>query len=427
MENTRKWLPNLRDLDDDQKRVINTPLDGNMLIYGPAGGGKTAIAIFRAKLISDQARITSTEANFQVFVFTLVLRDFIRSASDDLGIDAGRVRSFYGWLHELYRAVIDPNDNAGHSREQWKVWASRLLLHFKRSPKSLPRIDYIIIDEAQDFDSDIARLINMLSPNVMSCGDIAQTLTSHTEGASFKDFENDWLPFDRQRQTVPLRKNYRTSKQIAALAAHFLDVNSGWTRDEFVNRTHGYGPETGRQTPVGLPIWHFSRSRAEIVATIGLLLRNNRGGLRIGILVRTWNEAMSLQKLLVETGSPDVRAISNMSTSPGQWSDGIPVITTIHSSKGLEFDTVVLPDLSDADWHVGDEKNLSLNRRMLFVAITRARIGLQLFALGPNMPPMFEGIPESLFQMPRSAPISGPSTSGGMPGKPEIDPDDLPF
>ena len=398
-----------------------------MIVYGPAGGGKTAIAIFRAKLISDQARSTSTEANFQVFVFTLVLRDFIRSASDDLGIPASRVRSFYGWLHELYRAVIDPTDNAGHSREQWNLWVSRLLAHFKRSPNSLPRIDYIIIDEVQDFDSDIADLINMLSPNVMSCGDIAQTLTSHTEGASFKDFKNDWLPSGRHGQIVPLSKNYRTSKQIAAVAAHFLDVNSGWTREEFVNKTRGYGPESGRQTPVGLPVWHFSRSRAEIAATIGSLLRNNRGAMRIGILVRTLNEATSLHALLVESGSPDVRVISNMSSSPGQWSDGIPVITTIHSSKGLEFDTVFLPDLSDADWHVGDERNLSLSRRMLFVAITRARIGLRLFALGPDIPPMFEGIPESLFQMPRSAPILGPSTPGGIPGNPEIDPDDLPF
>lgn len=398
-----------------------------MIVYGPAGGGKTAIAIFRAKSISDQAQSRSTEANFQVFVFTLVLRDFIRSVSDDLGIPPPRVRSFYGWLHELYRAVIDPTDNAGHSREQWKVWVSRLLAHFERYPDAVPRIDHIIIDEAQDFDSDIARLINIISPNVMACGDIAQTFTSHTETRSFNEFQNAWLPHDRIGTIFPLLSNYRTSKQIAAVAAYFLDVNSGWTRDKFVKETYGYGPETGRQTPVGLPIWHFSRSRAEIAATIGSLLRNNRGAMRIGILVRDWNEAKSLHALLVETGSSDVRVISNMSTSPGQWSDGIPVITTIHSSKGLEFDTVFLPDLSDADWHVGDEKNLSLNRRMLFVAITRARICLRLFALGPDMPPMFEGIPESLFQMPRSTPISGPSTPGGMPGKPEIDPDDLPF
>ena len=96
MENTRRWLPNFRELDEEQIRVINHSFDGNMILYGPAGGGKTAIAIFRAKSISDRAQSRSAEANFQVFVFTLVLRDFIRSVSDDLGIPASRIRSFYG-------------------------------------------------------------------------------------------------------------------------------------------------------------------------------------------------------------------------------------------------------------------------------------------------------------------------------------------
>ena len=398
-----------------------------MILYGPAGGGKTAIAIFRAKSISDRAHSRSAEANFQVFVFTLVLRDFIRSVSDDLGIPASRIRSFYGWLHELYRDVIDPTDNGGHSREQWKVWVSRLLAHFKRYPASIPKIDHVIIDEAQDFNSDIANLINIISQNVMTCGDIAQTLTSHTESKSFNEFTDAWLPNDRIGIRFPLQKNYRTSKQIAAVAGYFLDANSGWTREKFVQNTVGYGPETRRQTAVGLPVWHFSQSRVEIAASIGSLLRNNRGAMRIGILVRTWNEAASLHALLVETGSPDVRVIRNMSTSPGQWSDGVPVITTIHSSKGLEFDTVFLPDLSDEAWHAGDATDLALSRRMLFVAITRARTGLRLFALGPEMPPMFQGIPENLFQMPRSAAMLNSATPGGIPKNPETDPDDLPF
>jgi len=40
---------------------------------------------------------------------------------------------------------------------------------------------------------------------------------------------------------------------------------------------------------------------------------------------------------------------------------------------------------------------------------------------------MFQGIPENLFQMPRSAAMLNPATPGGIPKNPETDPDDLPF
>ena len=68
-------------------------------------------------------------------------------------------------------------------------------------------------------------------------------------------------------------------------------------------------------------------------------------------------------------------------------------LTTAHSSKGLEFDLVYLLDADDKTWHssgrssglyarnvlLADEKDPDDHRRLLFVAVTRAKTRLELF------------------------------------------------
>lgn len=71
-------------------------------------------------------------------------------------------------------------------------------------------------------------------------------------------------------------------------------------------------------------------------------------------------------------------------------------LTSAHSSKGLEFDCVYLLDADDSTWHKGaggmspypsnllfrDEKDADGARRLLFVAITRAKRHLELYRAG---------------------------------------------
>ena len=73
-------------------------------------------------------------------------------------------------------------------------------------------------------------------------------------------------------------------------------------------------------------------------------------------------------------------------------------LTSAHSSKGLEFDCVYLADADDSTWHkgaasgglypgnllIGDGKDADDARRLLFVALTRARRHLLLFRAAGN-------------------------------------------
>ena len=49
-------------------------------------------------------------------------------------------------------------------------------------------------------------------------------------------------------------------------------------------------------------------------------------------------------------------------------------ILTMHAAKGLEFDTVIIPDLSEGTVpHIRSLKHPEEERRLLYVAMTRAR------------------------------------------------------
>ena len=60
--NLLQWLPSFRDMDYDQQAVVTDSLmPGGLLIYGPAGSGKTAITLYSGKVLSDQGK------SFKVF------------------------------------------------------------------------------------------------------------------------------------------------------------------------------------------------------------------------------------------------------------------------------------------------------------------------------------------------------------------------
>jgi superfamily I DNA/RNA helicase len=98
------------------------------------------------------------------------------------------------------------------------------------------------------------------------------------------------------------------------------------------------------------------------------------------------------QERLVSSGLPDYA--TKLHRDMNSWNDGPGIYYgTYHSAKGLEFDLVILPfldkdNLPDPE-HIashGEEDALTHDGRLLYVAVTRARMDLLLLYTGEPTP-----------------------------------------
>lgn len=115
----------------------------------------------------------------------------------------------------------------------------------------------------------------------------------------------------------------------------------------------------------------------------------------VAILFRTRDQERTFLRYLPSTATRLHRELK-------QWPSGLGLFYgTYHAAKGLEFDTVFLPFLSDKCWPhpvdvelLGEQEAAVRNSRLLYVGITRARSTLVLTYSGrrTSLLPKTEGL-----------------------------------
>lgn len=354
LSNMLRWLPAFRDLDHEQQEAVNQSLDkGGNLIYGPAGSGKTAITLFRAKTLADQ------KYSVILFVFTNALLKFIAAGAQELRLPSGIVQSVYKWVFAKHRSEFGryPPDVA----DKFDIAVDNLIQHWTTNPASRPHYDYVLVDEAQDFKPNVARLLHMLTPNLLIAADPAQSLYMETK--DLDELTERWRPLGG---LVVVAHNYRNPRPVAQVAALFVE-----NADDFLANVKGRLISTK-------PVWYEVKSRQEVLEQIHTIVETMRGEKRIGILVRHRNEAYQLKSALDGLGIRTQVALSG-ADNDYDFNSTFPVITTVHSAKGLEFDWVILPDLNAGTW---DENAADpAERRLFFVALTRSKEQLFLISI----------------------------------------------
>lgn len=89
-------LPTSTQMSKEQKDIyLNSPLDGNILISGPPGTGKTVIAFLRAQTLAKQQK------NVSVIMFNNVLTSYTKNAAEE----KFQVKTFNKWFHEWWNQL----------------------------------------------------------------------------------------------------------------------------------------------------------------------------------------------------------------------------------------------------------------------------------------------------------------------------------
>lgn len=232
--------------------------------------------------------------------------------------------------------------------------------------------DAVIVDEVQDLTPAELLFIRALCAahpgNLMLCGDAGQRVLSG-------GFSLGALGIDVRGRSSVLKINYRTTEQIRRVADQLLapvtdDMDGGEESRVGIKSLHG-GP-----APVLRGYQSHGEELAAAVKQIQSWLQAGHQAGAIGVLTPTQPRAKSVVKTLAAARIPWC-PISRRESNRVH-------VGTIHQARGLEFKLVMvldcaagaIPDLSTlqgVDDHYEHEAVLLRERRLLYVAMTRAR------------------------------------------------------
>ncbi len=232
------------------------------------------------------------------------------------------------------------------------------------------RYRYILIDEFQDTSEDNFKLIRLLlnnkSPNLFIVGDDWQSIYG------FRNARIEYIVRIRKyfpdAKVYKLNINYRSRKEIISLSNNFISRNKYRTSKKLKSFRGNGGYISYRQ------VGSFSEE-PEFIRNIIESGKNNSGS--VAVLYRNnWQGEYLKNKLMQKTtGNFNSMDLDSMNLDSMNL-DSINFMT-MHSSKGLEFDSVIITGVSDEI--IPDiSSDIEEERRLLYVAMTRARDNLYI-------------------------------------------------
>lgn len=320
------------ELDDYQVKIINKRTDNSFIVKGCAGSGKSILALWKAKQIQTEERGT-----YQVIVFTKALMQYMSDGVRQIGIDSNNVDYHWNW----------------------------------ETRRNSPAADYLIVDEAQDFSKeDILKFQSKAKKALLLYGDSAQQLYKFLQDKKTVSMEE--IAVITGYQTEQLVFNHRLPKKIARLAQYISS-----TSDDLEDRCKNEGVEKPK-------ILQYSSFEKQLDAIAEII--KNRNFVDVGILFRH-NEQVERAYNHFRNKGINVEAKFGRNIDLNFNSDN-PKLITYHSSKGLQFEAVFVPECNCSE---NDDRN------PLYVAITRTYQSLYIMHSN-NLSSFFDAVPTDLYE-----------------------------
>jgi superfamily I DNA/RNA helicase len=333
-------LPNLTvpPLTPEQRSAINLPTP--IALSGGAGTGKTVVSLYR-HLIKIQ---NGKKCQLLTFTRTLALylieccRPKSKSASENISTTF----SWINLLHSRDEIIIDEAQDVkfAYQSQRGLTWESK-----DSNGNTLNRVHI--------YENVLAGKYSSISYGA----DNAQMVSDGTTEAELRNI------FPRNQQ-FRLSKNYRNTKKILQLArASFPNANiSQQDIDSCINEGE-------------FPVLHVAENKEKDEIIIEIIQEMTGEAHNIAILCSSQNSVKQYFDL-VKNDFPD----SSFYISKNNGIERISNIhvTTFKSAKGLEFDTVIIPDIHKAfqTMHAGN----NITWKDYYVGITRAKSNLYLIS-----------------------------------------------
>ena len=436
-----------------QREVLYLPAQGHVVVLGTAGSGKTTLAILRSSYLSDQSTahggrtllvtfnrclvtymrhmgITGSQHPVDVRNYHHFARGYLASRgrlpwssicspdersefvslaladARDAGVQSTMLQRSQRFIDEEFEWI----QQHGMVREQDYVEAERTgrsatrvaradrpamfdlyqryLARRRRANKLYDWTDlagavrrelqsdadhrryrHVVIDEGQDFSPEMLRSLASTVPadgSLTFFGDMAQQIYGH---------RISWRSAGLSaRKTWPFEENYRNTRQISRLAIALAKMPHFPDDPDLVEPI---SPAADGPPPA---LKAFGSESEEIRFVLD----------RAKLLAETGTTAILFRTRLQERCAQSLAGATRLHRELHRWPAGPGLFYgTYHSAKGLEFDSVFLPFLSDDYWpdrseagEIGEQEATIRDARLLYVGITRAKSSLILTVTG---------------------------------------------
>lgn len=365
IDRTRQFsLPDAQDLSKDQEEALALPLEGQHIIVGGPGTGKSIIALLRARLLAKDKK------NYCLLVYNRTLN----TSNQQIFGSEYHLKSdtWISWFSREYRQHFHEDvpklQQAGGGRFLPIDWEA------VRTPEPSPYKNFfLLIDEGQDMPPAFYKtLIDWGIENFYVLIDQNQRL--EPEQNSSRSEIKTILCIQRP---LVLRSNYRNTLPIALLAQYFYPGDPASPRPELPAQA------PSAQTPVLMQYKDLQNIASRILRfsdrypkkLIGIITPTNN--IRARILA-----SLSAAQPPLDNGRPPVQTYVSGMGNKLDFSQGGIMVLNAQSCKGLEFDTAILADI-DQHWTRNDEYLL---KSRLYVMASRAREQLILLRTGAPDP-----------------------------------------
>ncbi|HOP65395.1 MAG TPA: ATP-dependent helicase [Spirochaetota bacterium] len=268
---------------------------------------------------------------------------------------AGKLKGspIYNELLSVNREYAEYKLNKNFIDYEDMVNDASLLLEKKADVRNsvLERFTYIFVDEFQDTSANNLRLLNAIVPdrgrNLFMVGDDFQSIYKFRRAeVSYLINIKEYFP---ETSIHRLTVNYRSRKEIVSLSNRFIKLNRFRTK-KVIRSARGKG---------GKIFFHSTEDAAGEIKIISSIVEGNSENMETAILFRNNYQGALISKRL----HPEFKARTGM--------------MTMHGSKGLEFDVVIIAGVSDSI--IPDRgSDIEEERRLFYVAMTRAKEELHL-------------------------------------------------
>jgi len=351
------WWVGKKELDDDQRNIIQLPQDECALVTGPPGCGKTNLLLLRANYL-----YLAKKHNLVVVVFTRSLREFIARGADQYDFPASKIMTCRQWQLDLLRQYgCSAPERTGKFEDDRAAYVDATTQLVEKM-KLANIFDAILLDEAQDYIPAEIKLFSRLTERLFCVADERQKIYQGEDSLeAIKDCTGD---------PHVLRFHYRNGVKICRVA------------DEIAKRWHGYRPLTEtsnydeRANPSSVDCERcksVADQAALIVERLGTQLLAFPNEL-IGILAPTKGSMNEIWQSVNASEHAKAAFLLHGTAADTFPPDRQVIVSTFHAAKGLEFRALHLAacdELKDSFF-----KN---NRRMTFTAVTRAKTALSVY------------------------------------------------